>query len=48
MDSIYKDDIVDDNGREVSPLDDDYDFYRHEYEDSHDPLSDDWNKYDNE
>lgn len=42
------DKILDEYGSEVTPLDDDYDFYKREYDSSHDPLDDDYNKYENE
>jgi len=40
------DEIVDENGKEVSPLDDDYFFYKSEWERIHNPLDDDYCKYD--
>lgn len=38
--------VIDENGNEVSPLDDDYYYYKSMMSQS--PLDDDWNKYDNE
>ena len=40
--------VYDENGGCVSPLDDDYEFYKSEQEALTDPLSDDYCKYDNE
>lgn len=40
--------IYDDNDNMVSPLDDDYEYWKSEQERLTDPLSDDYNKYDNE
>ncbi len=40
--------VTDDCGNEVSPLDDDYGYYKSELDDLTNPLSDDYNKYDNE
>ena len=36
--------IVDENGNEVLPTDDDYEFYKAEYESTHNPLSDDYTR----
>jgi hypothetical protein len=45
----YEPDVItDDNGCEVSALDDDYYYWKSESEDRCNPLSDDYNKYDNE
>ena len=47
--SIYNDDgVYDENGREISPYDDDYEYYKREQERRSDPLDDDYNKYENE
>lgn len=40
--------VYDDNNNEVSCLDDDYHYWKSEQERLTDPLSDDYNKYDNE
>jgi len=40
--------IYDDNDNMVSPLDDDYEYWKSEQERLTDPLSDDYCKYDNE
>lgn len=40
--------VYDDSGSEVSPLDDDYEFWKSEQERLTNPLSDDYCKYDNE
>ena len=40
--------IYDDNDNYVSPLDDDYEYWKSEQEALIDPLSDDYCKYDNE
>lgn len=40
--------IYDDNNRPVSPLDDDYQYYKSAQEDLTDPSSDDYCKYYNE
>lgn len=40
--------VYDDNDRMVSPVDDDYEFWKSEQESLTNPLSDDYNKYDNE
>ena len=52
MDPKYKfpnqETVVDDNGAEVSPLDDDYEFWKTENERLTNPLSDDYCKYYNE
>lgn len=34
--------VVDENGNEVLPTDDDYEFYKAEYESTHNPLSNDF------
>lgn len=34
--------IVDENGNEVLPTDNDYEYYKAEYENTHNPLSDDY------
>lgn len=36
------DEILDENGQEVSPLDDDYEYYKREHERQNDPLDDDF------
>lgn len=38
--------VTDENGKEVSPLDDDYRYYKSIWEDFNNPLSDDYCKYD--
>lgn len=38
--------VTDESDKEVSPLDDDYKYYKSIWEDSNDPLSDDYCKYD--
>ena len=44
-----EDDIVtDESGHELSPLDDDYGYYKSELDNLTNPLSDDYCKYDNE
>lgn len=40
--------IYDDNNNYVSPLNDDYEYWKSEQERLTDPVSDDYNKYDNE
>lgn len=40
--------IYDDNGTEVSPLDDDYEYWKSVQESLNDPLSDDYCKYDHD
>lgn len=45
---VYDDYVHDDDGNEVSPLDDDYEYWKAENEDATNPLSDDYCKYDNE
>ena len=40
--------VYDDNGTEVSPLDDDYEYWKSEQEYYSNPLSDAYCKYDNE
>lgn len=45
---MRKYEVEDDNGCEVTPLDDDYGFWKTECEDLSNPLSDDYNKYENE
>ena len=45
---IEDDVVTTDCGREVSPLDDDYESYKHELDNLTNPLSDDYCKYDNE
>lgn len=40
--------VYDNNGKEVSLLDDDYAFWKSEQERLTNPLSDDYNKYANE
>ena len=40
--------VYDDNGTEVSHLDDDYEYWKSVQESLTDPLSDDYCKYDNE
>lgn len=40
--------VYDDNNNKVSPLDDDYAFWKAEQERITNPLSDEYNKYDNE
>ena len=42
------DEIKNNNGAIVLPLDDDYQYWKSEWEDTHNPLSDDYNKYENE
>lgn len=42
---LDEDVVRDENGQEVSPLDDDYDYYKHR---QLSPLDDDWCKYDHE
>ena len=49
--NYYDDDeyvVRDDNGKIVSPLDDDYGYWKHEQEYYSNPLSDDYCKYRNE
>ena len=52
MDSKHKfsneDIVVDENGNEISPLDDDYVFWKSENERLTNPLDDDYCKYNNE
>lgn len=36
------DEIFDEYGQEVSPFDDDYEYYKREYERQNDPLDDDY------
>lgn len=38
--------IRDDMGNEVSPLSDDYEYWKVQWENSHDPLSDDFQRDD--
>ena len=40
--------IYDDNNNVVTPINDDYDFYKSEQENLTNPLSDDYCKYNNE
>lgn len=40
--------IFDDNGSEVSPLDDDYEYWKSVQEDLNNPMSDDYCKYDHD
>lgn len=40
--------IFDDNGTEISPLDDDYGYWKSVQESLNDPLSDDYCKYDHD
>lgn len=40
--------VYDDNDNMVSPIDDDYEYWKSEQERLTDPLSDDYCKYDNE
>ena len=40
--------VYDDNGTEVSPLDDDYQYWKSVQDSLTDPMSDDYCKYDNE
>lgn len=40
--------VTDDFGGEISPLNDDYGFFKNELESISNPLSDDYCKYDNE
>ena len=40
--------IYDDKSNEISPLDDDYEYWKSVQENLTDPLSDDYCKYDNE
>ena len=40
--------VYDDSGTEVSPLDDDYEYWKSVQDSLTDPLSDDYCKYDNE
>lgn len=40
--------VTTDEGQELSVLDDDYEYYKQSLEDLTNPLSDDYNKYDNE
>ena len=40
--------IFDDNGFEVSPLDDDYEYWKSVQESMNNPLSDDYCKYDHD
>lgn len=42
------DEIKDDNGNEVTPFDDDYFYWKSEWEDAHNPLSMDYQKYSDE
>ena len=46
----YPDDLIyDENGTEVSPLDDDYEYYKYLQEEVYgNPLSDDYCKYDHD
>lgn len=43
---IEKGIVFDENEQEVSPLSDDYEYYKHEQENRSNPLSDDYCKYD--
>jgi hypothetical protein len=49
-DKRFNDDgiVYDDNNTEISPTDDDYDYWKSEQENLTNPLSDDYHKYDNE
>lgn len=40
--------VYDDNGSEVSPLDDDYYYWKSEQDNLNNPLSDDYCKYDHD
>lgn len=40
--------VTTDDNVEVTPIDDDYVYYKNQLEDLTNPLSDDYNKYDNE
>lgn len=40
--------VYDDNDSPVSPLDDDYEYWKSKQDTLTNPLSDDYNKYDNE
>lgn len=45
----YAEDVVtDDSGNALTPADDDYALFKYELENSTNPLSDDYCKYDNE
>ena len=52
MDRLYKfkseEIITDENGSELNPLDDDYEYYKNQLENLTNPLPDDYNKYNNE
>lgn len=45
---VYEDTVYDDNGYEVSPLDDDYYYWKSEQDNLNNPLSDDYCKYDHD
>ena len=44
----YNNSVYDDNGTYVSPIDDDYEYWKYKQEERNNPLSDDYCKYDNE
>jgi len=48
LESVIETEVVDENGNEVSPLDDDYEYWKNVCEDRSNPLSDDYCKYDND
>ena len=45
MHDEYDNDVLDEYGRTVSPLDDDYDYYKRIQESTTDPLDDDYSRY---